>query len=151
VKKKTGYLVGSVGLACFALGIAVHAAVAGPPTDKRLVIAVGDLPVVVELPGETLRGLEGQQYGFESLSFGVSDTAPGSGAPPHHHQAEEAHVVLSGKLEYEIAGQRIAATAPFIARIPAGAEHSFRNVGSEPVTVVGVFPRASISEIDPQQ
>ncbi|MCI0362416.1 MAG: cupin domain-containing protein [Phycisphaerales bacterium] len=143
----------SLVLSIAALSFSAGAVLGGPaaqPSNAGAIIAVNDLPVVEELPGETLRGLEGQQHGFESLSFGVSRTMPGGGAPPHHHRTEEAHIVLEGTLEFRIGHQRLVASGPFIARIPAGAQHSFRNIGREPVTVVGVFPRRAIADIDPQ-
>jgi quercetin dioxygenase-like cupin family protein len=111
-----------------------------------------DLPIVPQapIPGETLRYLEGQRNGFKSLSFAVSLIEPGSGPPPHRHGLEEAHIVLSGKVAYRVGAQSFVEEGPFIARIPAGVEHSLKNVGKESVTVVGVFPTAVAAEIDPK-
>jgi mannose-6-phosphate isomerase-like protein (cupin superfamily) len=140
-------------IVCFAgllLAQKPQAAESSAAQDEGRLISVSELPVVVELEGETVRALEGREFGFESLSFAVTHTLPGAGAPPHRHRVEEAHIVLSGTVEYEIGGRQFRASAPFIARIPAGVQHSFRNAGSEPISVVGVFPRGSVMEIDPE-
>jgi mannose-6-phosphate isomerase-like protein (cupin superfamily) len=145
-----GLLVASVSVAGLLVAQQAQVGESLPPQGEGRLVSVSELPVVVELEGETVRALEGREFGFESLSFAVTHTLPGAGAPPHRHRVEEAHIVLSGTLEYEIGGKQFRATAPFIARIPAGVQHSFRNAGTEPVSVVGVFPKSSVSEIDPE-
>jgi quercetin dioxygenase-like cupin family protein len=58
------------------------------------------------------------------------DFAPNAYGPPHIHPGEEIIYVLSGTLDYEIAGQApVRATAGDVLFVPAGAVHSARNVG----------------------
>ena len=60
-------------------------------------------------------------------------TAPGAGAPPNRHPADdEAFYVLDGTFEFEIEGDRIRAERGAFVRVPNGAVHAFRNVGSAP-------------------
>lgn len=46
------------------------------------------------LPGEFGHLLNGDQYGFEALSFIITETHPNGGPGLHVHNAEEAHVLL---------------------------------------------------------
>ena len=50
-----------------------------------------------DVPGEFGHAMEGAPYGFESLSFIITETQPGGGPPLHVRESEEAHVVLEGK------------------------------------------------------
>ena len=50
-----------------------------------------------DVPGEFGHAMEGAPYGFESLSFIITETQPGGGPPLHVHESEEAHVLLEGK------------------------------------------------------
>ena len=58
----------------------------------------------------------------------------------HTHKTEEAHVVLSGTMDYVIGDQRFTAKAPFVARVPAGVAHTFVNAGTTPLNIIAVFP-----------
>jgi quercetin dioxygenase-like cupin family protein len=60
-------------------------------------------------------------------------TAPGAGAPPNRHPSDdEAFYVLEGTFEFTIGDETITATAGRFVRVPNGAVHAFRNVGSAP-------------------
>ncbi|HEX5655865.1 MAG TPA: cupin domain-containing protein [Polyangiales bacterium] len=52
-----------------------------------------------------------------------------AGPPPHVHPWEEVYVVLSGRLEVSIAGERFELAPGGVAHIPAGVEHGYRNLG----------------------
>jgi mannose-6-phosphate isomerase-like protein (cupin superfamily) len=116
--------------------------------ENSLLITQDEMIKLEAAPGEILHIVDGKAHGFESLALAITDTAPGKGAPPHRHKCEEAHVVLQGMVAYEIGDKKFTAKAPFVVRIPAGVTHSFRNAGTEPIHVIGVFPRSSESEID---
>ena len=98
-----------------------------------------------DVPGETGLFLPGKEYGFESLSFILTETHPNGGPPLHTHSVEEAHILLSGSMDYIIGDSRISATAPYIARIPANVPHTFTNSGDTPLNLIGVL---STSEPD---
>ena len=91
------------------------------------------------VPGEFTHRLDGDQYGFETLSFIISETHPGGGPGLHVHDTEEAHVLLQGTVQYQIGDKRFTVQAPYVARVPAGVPHTFLNVGSEPFNLVAVF------------
>lgn len=90
-------------------------------------------------PGEFSHRLVGKDYGFEALSFFITETHPGGGPNLHKHDVEEAHVLLEGTARYRIGNETFTVTAPYIAKVPAGVPHTFVNAGSEPFRLVAVF------------
>ncbi len=65
----------------------------------------------------------------EALQVRV-DFAHGASFPRHSHPGVEVAYVLTGTLEYEMAGKTIRLKAGESLYIPAGAVHSARNVGA---------------------
>jgi mannose-6-phosphate isomerase-like protein (cupin superfamily) len=115
-----------------------------PPVEPlepgSLVIKPANMTSFYDHPGEAGYFAMGEEYGFNSLAFVITETHPHGGPPLHTHSFEEAHVLLSGTIEYIVDGQRFTVTAPYIARVPAGAPHTFINAGSNPLNLIGVFP-----------
>lgn len=107
------------------------------PTD--LVFSFDQLDYYYRVPGEFTHRLTGDQYGFESLSFIISETHPGGGPGLHVHDTEEAHVLLEGTAEYRIGEKTFTVQAPYVARVPAGVPHTFINAGSKPFNLIAVF------------
>jgi mannose-6-phosphate isomerase-like protein (cupin superfamily) len=93
-----------------------------------------------DVPGEAGYFIDGEDYGFDSLSFILTETHPNGGPPLHTHETEEAHVVYRGSLEYIIGDRRFSVEGPYIARVPAGVPHTFLNAGKEPLNLTAVFP-----------
>ena len=91
------------------------------------------------VPGEFTYRLTGDQYGFETLSFIVTETHPGGGPGLHVHDTEEAHILLEGTAQYRIGDKTFTVKAPYIAKVPAGVPHTFINAGDEPFNLVAVF------------
>ncbi|HZJ46631.1 MAG TPA: cupin domain-containing protein [Pyrinomonadaceae bacterium] len=91
------------------------------------------------LPGEFTHRLTGDQYGFESLSFIITETHPGGGPGLHVHDTEEAHVLLEGTAQYRIGDKTFTVQAPYVARVPAGVPHTFINSGSKQFNLIAVF------------
>lgn len=62
--------------------------------------------------------------------------APGSGPPRHTHrsQAEIFHI-LEGCLRFEVNGESFERKAGATAFVPAGAVHTFRNIGTTPAVI----------------
>ena len=110
------------------------------PVDTSYVYKLNNLSSFYDHPGELGYVMRGQYYGFDSLSIIITETHPHGGPPLHVHEIEEAHIVLAGTMNYIMAKDRFTATAPFIARVPAGVPHTFVNGGSTPLNLVAVFP-----------
>src|ERR1700730_1582473 len=79
-------------------------------------------------------------YGFDGLSFILTETQAGGGPPLHTHESEESHIVLHGQVEYVIGDRRFTVEGPYVVRVPAGVPHTFRNAGIEPFNLIAVFP-----------
>lgn len=91
------------------------------------------------VPGEFTHRLTGDQYGFETMSFIVTETHPGGGPGLHVHDVEEAHVLLHGRAEYRVGDSTFYVDGPYVAKVPAGVPHTFINAGPEPFNLVAVF------------
>lgn len=122
------------------------------PFDKSdYVIKIRQMRSFYDVPGEFGYTVRGENYGFESLSFILTETHPNGGPPLHSHTVEEAHVVLSGTVSYIIGDRRFTADGPYVARVPARVPHTFINSGPEPFNLIAVFPskRMDYSEVGP--
>ncbi|MBS7542569.1 cupin domain-containing protein [Ancylobacter oerskovii] len=63
--------------------------------------------------------------------------APGAGAPPNRHPGDdEAFYVLDGRFEFMIDGAMVPAGVGSFVKVPPGAPHAFRNVGTEPARLL---------------
>jgi mannose-6-phosphate isomerase-like protein (cupin superfamily) len=115
------------------------------------VIKINQMSSFYDKPGEFGYAIHGEDYGFDRLSFVLTETQPNGGPPLHTHSVEEGHVVLSGRITYVIGDRQVTAEGPYIARVPAGVAHTFINSGTEPVNVVATFPsrRRDYSEVGP--
>jgi Mannose-6-phosphate isomerase len=92
------------------------------------------------VPGEFTHRLNGDQYGFEALSFIITETHPGGGPGLHVHDTEEAHVLLEGSAQYQIGDKTFTVQGPYVVKVPAGVPHTFINVGTKPFNLIAVFP-----------
>jgi mannose-6-phosphate isomerase-like protein (cupin superfamily) len=90
-------------------------------------------------PGEYTHRLDGERYGFESLSFIITDTQPNGGPNLHVHDFEEAHILLEGTAKYQMGDKTFSAEAPYVVKVPAGVPHTFINAGTKPFNLVAVF------------
>lgn len=110
-----------------------------PHDATAFVFTFDQLDHYYRIPGEFTHRLTGDQYGFEALSFFVTETHPGGGPGLHVHDVEEAHVLLEGSARYVMGDDTFVVHAPYIARVPAGIPHTFINTGVRPFNLVAVF------------
>lgn len=83
--------------------------------------------------GEEGRFLLRQEDTGGLFSFMELTTAPGSGPPVHIHDAEdEAFLVLEGRYEIGLDGERHLAEPGTLVYSPRGVAHEFRNIASTP-------------------
>jgi mannose-6-phosphate isomerase-like protein (cupin superfamily) len=124
---------------------------ARPFERSEYAIKLQQMTSFYDVPGEAGYLINGGDYGFESLSFIMTETHPHGGPPLHTHDTEEAHVVYRGRMEYIIGDRRFTVDGPYIARVPAGVPHTFINAGDAPVNLTAVFPSKQLSyaEIGP--
>jgi mannose-6-phosphate isomerase-like protein (cupin superfamily) len=110
-----------------------------PHDPTALYFNFDQLDYYYRVPGEFTHRLTGDQYGFESLSFIISETHPGGGPGLHVHDVEEAHVLLEGSAEYRIGDKTFTVQAPYVARVPTGVPHTFINAGNKQFNLIAVF------------
>lgn len=110
-----------------------------PHDAGALSFGFDQLEYYYRVPGEFTHRLNGDQYGFETLSFIITETHPGGGPGLHVHDTEEAHVLFQGTAQYRIGDRTFTAQAPYVAKVPAGVAHTFINVGTEPFNLVAVL------------
>ena len=110
-----------------------------PHDPAALFYTFDQLDYYYRVPGEFTHRLTGDQYGFESLSFIITETHPGGGPGLHVHDTEEAHVLLEGTAQYQIGDKTFIVQAPYVAKVPAGVPHTFINAGSKTFNLIAVF------------
>lgn len=110
-----------------------------PHDAGALFFSFDQLDHYYRVPGEFTHRLTGDQYGFQTLSFIVTETHPGGGPGLHVHDVEEAHVLLEGTARYRVGDSTFSVQAPYVARVPAGVPHTFVNAGSEPFKLIAVL------------
>jgi mannose-6-phosphate isomerase-like protein (cupin superfamily) len=110
-----------------------------PHDPTALIFNFDQLEHYYRVPGEFTHRLTGDRYGFETLSFIITETHPGGGPGLHVHDTEEAHVLLEGSAQYQIGDKTFTAQAPYVAKVPAGVQHTFMNIGSKRFNLIAVF------------
>jgi quercetin dioxygenase-like cupin family protein len=65
--------------------------------------------------------------------------APGASFPRHTHPGEEIIYVLTGTLEYEVAGKPVTLKGGDVLFVPAGTVHAARNVGTTPAAELATY------------
>jgi mannose-6-phosphate isomerase-like protein (cupin superfamily) len=115
-----------------------------PFSSSDYVFKLNQMISFYDVPGEFGHAMEGAPYGFQSLSFIITETQPGGGPPLHVHECEEAHVVLEGKATYRLGDQKFTVEGPYVAKVPAGVPHTFVNAGTKPLRVMAAFPTSHI-------
>src|SRR5688572_16437421 len=64
-----------------------------PFNSSDFVFKFDQLEEAYRAPGEHTHRLDGEKYGFDELSFIITDTKPNGGPNLHVHEMEEAHVL----------------------------------------------------------
>ena len=103
-------------------------------------VTLDKLPVINPGPGEYVHVLEGQGYGYNNLTIGITETFPGGAPPMHSHEGEESHVLLDGEILYALGDTMFTIKGPYIVNIPAGVPHAFKNVGKKTANLIVIFP-----------
>ena len=60
----------------------------------------------------------------------------GAGPPPHTHDWDEAYFVLEGTVQFNLAGERLTASAGDFVYTPCGLAHGFCGAGPQPAKVL---------------
>ncbi len=140
----------------FILFLGLASAACNPKEDREhshahhhssdYVIKLSDLEKFNAGDGEQLFQMEGKKFGFEKLSFAITETQPGGGPAVHYHDTEEAHVVMNDKVTYLIGDSIFTVEGPFVTNVPAGVNHTFINAGDSILNLIAVFPQNSFGQ-----
>lgn len=103
-------------------------------------LTLDKLPVINPGPGEYVHVMEGQRYGYNNLTIGITETFPGGYPPMHTHEGEEAHVLLEGDILYALGDTMFTIKGPYIVNIPPMMPHAFKNIGDKTANLVVIFP-----------
>ena len=91
--------------------------------------------------------LTGEESGGQ-IGFIEASVPPGGGPPPHAHaSAGEGFYVLSGELEFLNGNKTIEAASGDFVWIPAGARHSFKNVGVHGAKMLFFFSPGGLEQV----
>ena len=102
-----------------------------------MVTAWDTLPVEAVLPGVERQTVHGARQTLVRYRY-----APGSVFPVHQHPAEQITVVLSGRIVFEVGGERLEVGPGQIVVVPGGVPHGAAVAGAEPVeTLNSLSPR----------
>jgi hypothetical protein len=85
-----------------------------PFNRSDYVIRLKQMTSFYDVPGEAGYLMSGEDYGFDGLSFILTETHPGGGPPLHTHDTEESHIVLHGKVECMIGDRRFTVEGPYV-------------------------------------
>lgn len=100
-----------------------------------------DTPVEHVLPGITRQVVQGERQTIVRYIY-----APGSVFPVHSHPEEQVTVVLSGRIEFDVAGEIVELGPGGVAVIPPNVPHGAIVNGAEIVeTINSMSPRRSSS------
>jgi len=93
---------------------------------------------------EVARFLHGADHGMDSTVL-LTESLPGGGPPAHRHPTEEIHVLSAGRCDYDVDGQApFTVDGPAVVHLPGGQFHSFRNSGTDLLTMTVFFPVARV-------
>jgi quercetin dioxygenase-like cupin family protein len=93
-----------------------------------------DFPEVEYLPGIKRHAISGEQVTVTRVRY-----APGTVIPDHHHEAEQATIIMQGRLEITVAGITQEVGPGAVVVIPSNAAHSLKAVGNEEVLFFEAF------------
>jgi len=105
-------------------------------------IRLQDVGAGSAFPGVTHRLAVGKLLGSTSIQMGELVLAPGAAIPVHHHDVDDAMLVISGRGRC-VLGDEEFGLEPGVALVaPAGTRHGLRNDGTEPLRIVFAWPTA---------
>ncbi len=104
------------------------------------IVTEDEMVIINPAPGEYVRIMEGKRHGYKSTTVGISKTSPGGGAPLHTHESEETHVLLNGKMRYQLGEEVFEVHSPYVINIPPMVPHAFMSLTRKPIELVVFYP-----------
>lgn len=82
--------------------------------------------------------------GSENTSLTYFEIDPGKRIGRHTHDADETILLLSGSALAVVGQEEAEVAAKTVVHVPAYSPHDVRNVGAEPLRLVGFFSKATV-------
>jgi len=98
------------------------------------------IPLLLKASAETTGGA----YALLESTLPPGDLMP---VPHIHHAQDEAFYVVAGQLEVRTGDRSFIAAAGAFVLIPRGTPHTYRNAGSEPVTMIVISSPPGIERV----
>ena len=93
-----------------------------------------------EIPSEEVRpGIRRRGFGTQDCLLVMNECEPGMDLRPHVHDFDQIAMVMSGRANYYVEGERNDMGPGSVLLIPAGKEHYIEPVGDEVVKNIDVF------------
>lgn len=103
-------------------------------------VTLDKMPTINPGPGEYVHVMEGQRFGYQNLTIGITETFPGGYPPMHTHEGEESHVLMDGEIMYALGDTLFTIKGPYMVNIPPMMPHAFKNIGTKTANLVVIFP-----------
>lgn len=111
------------------------------------IIQHSERPVTTPYPGVTRQTIVCRETGAGALTTSYLVIEPGATVRVHTHKVEEAMLVSQGEGIAILGNEEVPVKAPTTVLAPAGVRHGFRNTGSVPMVVSGIFPALDVEII----
>lgn len=106
--------------------------------DPRI-LTFKEIPQVDRGGGSVTRPLVGEWLGAEGFTSGITTNPRGREIPFHHHNVEEAVVLIEGEAACEFGGNSYRLTPWDTTYIPADITHRFVNLGEGPMSILWIY------------
>jgi quercetin dioxygenase-like cupin family protein len=93
-----------------------------------------------DIPDEFVReGIRRRGFGTDDCLLVMNECSPGMDRRPHVHEFDQIAMILAGRANYYVDGERSEMGPGSVLLIPAGKEHYIEPVGEEVVKNIDVF------------
>ncbi|MDQ7842864.1 MAG: cupin domain-containing protein [Armatimonadota bacterium] len=103
-------------------------------------IRLEEVQAVSAFPGVAQRTAVGRALGATGIQLAELVLAPGAEIPLHHHDVDDAMLVISGRGRCALGGEEFLLEPGVALVAPAGTSHGLRNDGTEPLRIVVAWP-----------
>jgi mannose-6-phosphate isomerase-like protein (cupin superfamily) len=101
-----------------------------------------------DIPGSArARKFEGREHGA-TVSFFLSQHAPGEGPDLHRHPYEEVFIMYEGVATFTVGDDTVEAGPGEIVVVPPNTPHKFKNSGDVRIRQVGIHPSPEVIQED---
>lgn len=105
-------------------------------------VRLADIQATSAFPGVSHRLAVGKAAGATGIQMGELALEPGASIPVHHHDVDDAMMVISGRGRCRLGTEEIVLEPGVTLVAPAGMPHGVRNDGTTILRIVFAWPTA---------